>query len=427
MSAIMRTILAALSLLVCAAAVAQEHHQISEDDLRKMLHESSTVGTMSTVATGNTVTINMVAKQFDFTPNTFTVNQGDTVVINLSVPANDQSAAHGILMDTYIDPGVPVFPGQTKTITFNATKDGTFLWACSQSACGTGHSNMFGQMTVKKITNPAPTVAQISPSSGPTTGGTAVTITGANFLGSTVTFGGVAAASVSVTSSTSIVATTPPTANAGSVPIVVRNSDGQNVTFNSFTYTLPGPSITSVSPASGPTSGGTFFTITSTGGFQPGATVTIAGIGAGEVTVVNSTTITALSPLGPANGESPVHTFDVVVHNPDGSTITKQNAFTYTFPPLAVSSISPGASVPAGGVEVTLTGVGFNSAVVSSVTFGGVAATNVRVLDAVTMKATVPAHAAGSVDVVVTDGTSITLKNGFTYGDPTPRKRAARH
>ena len=45
----------------------------------------------------------------------------------------------------------------------------------------------------------APTVSSISPTSGPTTGGTSVTITGTNFVsGATVAFGGTAATGVTV-------------------------------------------------------------------------------------------------------------------------------------------------------------------------------------------------------------------------------------
>src|SRR5205823_1913148 len=180
---------------------------------------------------------------------------------------------------------------------------------------------MFGFLTVKKIANPAPTVAQISPASGSTAGGTSVTINGVNFQSNaTVTFGGVAATSVRVTSSTSITAVTPPSASAGAVPVVVRNGDGQSVSFSRFTYTLPGPSINSVSPATGPTSGGTTFTISGVG-FVAGATVTVGGRAAGEINVVNATTITALSPLGPSSGEPQVLTQDVVVTNPDGTRI----------------------------------------------------------------------------------------------------------
>jgi hypothetical protein len=423
-----KILIAGVSILVCAAAAAQEHHHMSDAEFLQLLKAGSSVGTTSIAPTGVTVTVNMTAKSFDFTPSNISCNQGDTLVINLSVPANDPTPSqHGILMEEYLTTGVNVNKGQTKQITIQATKDGTFLFGCNVPDCGAGHSNMFGTLTVKKVSNPAPAVTQLSPSSGPTTGGTVVTITGTNFLGSTVTFGGVAATNVSVTSSTSITATTPARASTGAVPVVVTNSDGQSVSFNSFTYTTPAPSITSVFPATGPNNGGTLITITGTGGFVPGATVTVGGNPAGQVNVVNSTTITAITPLGPSNGETPLHNFDVVVRNPDGTTITKSGAFQYFFAPLSISSLSPSSGLPAGGYDVTITGTGFNSALASTVTFGGVAATNVRVLDAVTMKVTAPAHAAGTVDVVVNFGTSATLANGFTYGTPPPRKRAARH
>ena len=79
----------------------------------------------------------------------------------------------------------------------------------------------------------APTVSSISPTSGPTTGGTSVTITGTNFVsGATVAFGGTAATGVTVVSSTTITATTPPMA-AGTVPVKVTNPDGYSATLSS--------------------------------------------------------------------------------------------------------------------------------------------------------------------------------------------------
>jgi len=53
-----------------------------------------------------------------------------------------------------------------------------------------------------------------------------------------------------------------------------------------------------------------------------------------------------------------------------------------------------------------------------TVTLGGTAATNITVVNSTTITATVPAHAAGSVNVVVTngDGQSATLAGGYTYG-----------
>ena len=86
--------------------------------------------------------------------------------------------------------------------------------------------------------NSAPTVTAISPTSGSTSGGTSVTITGTNFAsGATVSIGGTAATSVTVVSSTSITATTP-AHTAGTVDVVVTNTDSQNGTLsNGFTYT----------------------------------------------------------------------------------------------------------------------------------------------------------------------------------------------
>jgi len=86
----------------------------------------------------------------------------------------------------------------------------------------------------------APTVTGISPPVGPTSGGTAVTITGTGFAsGATVTIGGVAATNIVVGSATSITATTGPHA-LGSGDIVVTNVDAQAATLaGGFTYRAP--------------------------------------------------------------------------------------------------------------------------------------------------------------------------------------------
>ena len=83
-----------------------------------------------------------------------------------------------------------------------------------------------------------------------------------------------------------------------------------------------------------------------------------------------------------------------------------------------VTSVTPNTGSTAGGTPVTITGTNFFNP--STVTFGGVAATNVVFVSGTTITATTPAHAAGVVDVVVTDGgvcagSSGTLPNGFTY------------
>lgn len=88
-----------------------------------------------------------------------------------------------------------------------------------------------------------PRVTSVSPASGTTLGGTAVTVTGANFsAGATVIFGGTAATQVTTVSPTSITATTPQHA-AGAVDVVV--------TLNGQSGSLPG-GYTFVAPTTTP-------------------------------------------------------------------------------------------------------------------------------------------------------------------------------
>lgn len=87
----------------------------------------------------------------------------------------------------------------------------------------------------------APTVTGISPSTGPTSGGTTVTITGTNFFATVwVYFGTALATSVTYTSSTQISAVSP-AGSAGTVHIVVQTEVGTSATSSSdqFTYTSP--------------------------------------------------------------------------------------------------------------------------------------------------------------------------------------------
>jgi hypothetical protein len=141
-----------------------------------------------------------------------------------------------------------------------------------------------------------PSVTSVSPNSGPTTGGTPVTIAGTNFAaGATVTFGTTAATSITVVNNTTITATAP-AGSAGSVTVTVTVG-GQSASLTSaFSYALP-PTLTSVSPNSGPTTGGTAVTIAGTN-FTAGSTVTFGTAAATNVVVVSATEITATTPAG---------------------------------------------------------------------------------------------------------------------------------
>jgi hypothetical protein len=87
----------------------------------------------------------------------------------------------------------------------------------------------------------APTVTSVSPSTGTTAGGTALTITGADFVATpTITVGGAACTGVGFTNSTTITCTTPAHA-AGAVNVIVTNPDTQTGTgVSAYTYVAAG-------------------------------------------------------------------------------------------------------------------------------------------------------------------------------------------
>jgi hypothetical protein len=273
-----------------------------------------------------------------------------------------------------------------------------------QNIVVTNTDNQYGTL-LNGFTYEAVTVSGISPSSGPTAGGTIVTITGTGFASdATVTFGGVAATVVTYVSTTSIKATTPAgTVGAADVVVTVKPNSSPPLT-GGFTYEVT-PTVTGVSPSSGPTAGGTKITITGTG-FVSVATVTVDGITATGITVVSATSITATTPAGIAGAQS------VAVTTPGGSG-TVSDGFTYEVTPT-VTGISPNSGPVAGGTAVTITGTGFASG--AAVTIGGNAASVVTVVSSTSITATTPAGTAGTQSVVVTTpGGPGTLTNGFTY------------
>ena len=260
---------------------------------------------------------------------------------------------------------------------------------------------------------PAPTVTSISPTSGPATGETQVTITGTNFTSSaTVSFGTYAATGVSCASTTSCVATSP--AGSGTVDVTVTTAAGTSATSSGdkFTYASSSgtsPTVTSIAPTSGPATGGTQVTITGTNVTSP-ATVAFGSAQAAGVTVDSATQITATSPAGSG-------VVDVTVATAAGTSATSSgDKFTYTSSSSpTVTSISPAFGPPAGGTQVTITGTNFTSG--ATVAFGTNAATGVSCASTTSCVATSP-HGTGTVDVTVTtpSGTSVTSSGDkFTY------------
>jgi hypothetical protein len=146
--------------------------------------------------------------------------------------------------------------------------------------------------------NYGPTITKLSPVQGPSGGNTRVVISGHNFIGATaVTFGGEPATAFTVSSAgTYIIATTPPQAGLGpeSVDVVVTTPGGTTTLAAAFSYVAP--SVTSISPTSGPVGGGTRVVIYGLNLY--GATAVDFGSTAATITTVTNRWIIVVSPPG---------------------------------------------------------------------------------------------------------------------------------
>jgi hypothetical protein len=197
--------------------------------------------------------------------------------------------------------------------------------------------------------------------------------------------------------------------------VVAYNSTGQQSTPSSeVSYAVApvpaNPTIASVTPASGPVSGGTQITISGTN-YVSGATVWVGGTAATNVAFVSAAQLTARTPAGTAGAR------DVRVTNPDGQSATRTGGFTYASSKTPIiTSVSPASGPIAGGTSITVRGSGFTSRNMT-LRIGGVAATNVVSTNQKTLTAVTPTGTAGTRDIVITNGwgLSSTLTGGFTY------------
>jgi hypothetical protein len=181
------------------------------------------------------------------------------------------------------------------TVTHTFPAGGTYtvaltVFASDGASIGTAQSIVAG-------TPPAPKVTKLSPTSGPAAGGTTVTITGTGFTGATaVHFGSTEASGFTVKSSTSISATAPG-GTSGILDVTVTGPAGTSaiVTGDHFKYLAP--TVTGLSPASGPKAGGTSVTISGSGfAVGSGTTIKFGATLATGVSCSSTTTCTASAP-----------------------------------------------------------------------------------------------------------------------------------
>jgi hypothetical protein len=140
----------------------------------------------------------------------------------------------------------------------------------------------------------------------------------------------------------------------------VTNPDGGTISVPATLTSLvigAGPTITSVSPATGTPSGTTAFTITGTG-FQTGATVAASSDGTcGSATVVSATSVTVSCTLGAATA-TPV---TLAVTNADGGSAVSAPVLVASAPVVSfhVSKVN-GSAVAGKTVTITISGTGFS-------------------------------------------------------------------
>ena len=132
------------------------------------------------------------------------------------------------------------------------------------------------------------------------------------------------------------------------------------------------PTVTSIAPISGTTSGGDSVTITGTN-FAPGA-IALFGTAPTGISLVNCvvTSSTSMTCNTPADNEG---IKDLTVVNVDGKNGSLIGAFTYTVPAApTITGVSPATSTTNGGVAVTITGTNFEAGAIVAV--GGPLPTN---------------------------------------------------
>lgn len=269
--------------------------------------------------------------------------------------------------------------------------------------------------TVSGITTPAepvaipPSVAALSVLKA--TSGTPVTITGSGLSSATsVAFGDTPASfTPTVTGGVTKLVAVAPAHAAGIVDVTVGSAAGTSAvsTASKFTYIPPAPGVVALSPSSVTVLGGQSVTLTGTD--LGGVTSVKIGTVAAPAKSVTATSLTFTTP------GRPVGTYPVTVTNTYG-TSNPAGQLTYVLPPAPViTSLSPAGGLTYKSTPVVITGTDFAGATKMTLDGKTVGFTKVS---ATQLKATLPAHAAGSVSLVLTTPGGTSTGGDFTYAAP---------
>ena len=251
-------------------------------------------------------------------------------------------------------------------------------------------------------------VLAVYPASGDVAGGDRVTLVVSRLAQGTpsVSFGSRAALVVDIdAASRSLLVETPRAAEGGAVDVSV----GAATLDDGYRYE-PRVVIEDVSPAAGPSVGGTRISLRGRG-FGPGTAVRVGGLPATEVRVVDGTTVEATTPPG-----NPGLANIAATSAGDGATLS--GAFAYQGD-LAAWLVAPPLGSVRGGSIVDIYGSGFPKDV--SVRFGEQAAVAVERVSPSMLRVRTPGGDPGSVAVTIDAGELgvVEAPGGFGYYVPT--------
>lgn len=228
----------------------------------------------------------------------------------------------------------------TGTVTISAT---TFKFGFSASSGYWSNDHDLRGLVIRPagptITTIA-TTASTGSGTGPTSGGTELTITGSGIDPSaTVTVDGQPCTGVTVSAGGTELTCTTPAGSLGTKQVVITNPNG-GPGYGTFTYVNPTPTVTAVTPSSGAPAGGNTVTITGTG-FVTGATATLGGQPCTNVNVVSSTSLTCVVPAGTEGA-----VVDATVTNLGPVSGTGNGLYTYRTPSAPVFVPAPTTTIP---------------------------------------------------------------------------------
>jgi len=260
------------------------------------------------------------------------VSPAPSAALNLTSPSLGQRVAQGTSVafnargDGVVDGVAFQIPGPAISLAAPVFSGGNTarLTATVETAAPIGVRPIFAQRADATsaltggliITGQPPTVSSIQPATGMNSGGTPVTVTGANFnSGTEVSLAGVPLADVTVLDSTTLLGTTGPN-KTGQLTLLAVNPDGTSGALASaFVASALPPLVSALNPASGPPT--TVVTLSGSNFDNSPANVSVAfgGVTA-TVTSATQTQITAIVPFGAASGPVAVTVFGQQVSGP---------------------------------------------------------------------------------------------------------------